>query len=223
MEQWTYKLDFQSAASVFSGLAVAGLVDRMIVRNGSGLPFIPGSTVKGRWRFFAERLLYSLEREKQQVGLKIHPKNGPFCKDRATACSICKIFGNPTLPSLIFISQAELDNGLQPLFQELLDQNPNPVMHPDAELRPGIALSRVRRSAMPDHLFFDEALPPAVFHGKILVNGELSESEVELLSVSAALVDSFGGRKAVGRGLLRKGIQINNIKKEGAIDDEDHN
>ena len=55
--KWLYRLSFASPVSVFSGLSVAGLVDRMVMRTVDGLPYIPGSTVKGRWRFTAERLL----------------------------------------------------------------------------------------------------------------------------------------------------------------------
>ena len=213
MTKWIYKLDFQSSVSIFSGLAVAGLVDRMVARNDRGLPYIPGSTIKGRWRFFAERFLHSLPKKEVPDDLKIHDKDGPFCKDIETACTICRLFGNPTLPSLIWIGQAVLDTKLQPLFEDLLKQNHNPVVHPDVELRPGIALSRIRRAALPDHLFFEEAVPPAVFFGKILVNGTLSDSEIKLLHASATLVDRLGGRKAVGRGILKKGIQIIDLKK----------
>ena len=217
MTEFTYTLTFRSSVSVFSGLAVAGLVDRMVVRNRDGLPCILGSSVKGRWRFFAERLLLS---SNLPVGLKMH--KGPLCKDRDTACTLCKLFGNSAFPSMIWVGQAELDNSLREPFQSLLKKNKNPVVHPDAELRPGIALSRTRRTAMDYHLFFDEAVPASViFTGSILVNGVLSDLERDFLIASGRLVDHIGGRKAVGRGILDGGIKINGGTKINSRTPED--
>src|SRR5215831_16622769 len=56
---YTYTIMFRSPVGVFTGLGVAGLVDRTMVREADGLPYIPGSSVKGRLRFFADRLLKS--------------------------------------------------------------------------------------------------------------------------------------------------------------------
>lgn len=211
MTKWTYTLKFRSSVSVFSGLAVAGLVDRMVMRNNKGLPFIPGSSVKGRWRFFAERLL-------QNGGLpddlKIHETGKPLCKHLKSRCTLCKLFGNPAFPSMLLVGQAELDESTRKLFENLLEQNPNPVIHPDAELRPGIAISRITGTTLKDHLFFNEAVPPVIFSGKLIINGTLNDNEEKFLKASARLVDRIGGRKSVGMGGLDGGIRI--VDKGGA-------
>ena len=46
--QFTYMLEFRGPLSIFTGLGIAGLVDRTVVRGSDGLPNVPGSTVKGR-------------------------------------------------------------------------------------------------------------------------------------------------------------------------------
>ena len=205
MVEWSYTLEFQSSASVFTGLAVAGLVDRMVMRCRGGQPFIPGSSVKGRWRFFAERLLRS---GGLPDSLRMHMPDNPLCKTADDACTVCKLFGNPSIPSLLWVGQAEPERVAKELIGRLLAENRNPVVHPDAELRPGIALSRLFRTALEDHLFFDEALPPLTFTGVVRINGPLSPDEEHFLKASARLVDRIGGRKAVGRGVLHEGIRI---------------
>jgi CRISPR/Cas system CSM-associated protein Csm3 (group 7 of RAMP superfamily) len=203
MTELQYELKFRTAVSTFSGLATAGLVDRMAVRDSKGLPCISGSSVKGRWRFFAERLLRA---RGLPAGLWIHDSNGPLCKD--SPCTLCKLFGSPAIPAMLQVGQAELDASLKSLFKRLLDSNPNPVIHPDAEIRPGTCLSRVRRTTLPAHLFFEEAIPPVTFCGQLIITGTITPVENEFLHASGRLVDRIGGRKAVGRGILDKGIEI---------------
>lgn len=216
MTEIRYNLTFRTPVSIFSGLAIAGLVDRMVMRNNEGLPYIPGSSVKGRWRFFAERLLRA---GSLPDGLKIHEMGGPLCKDVITEpsiermeksyCTLCKLFGNSSVPAMLYVSQAELNDSMKPLFRELLNQNQNPVVYPDTEIRPGIAISRTCRTTIDDHLFFDEAVPSSVtFSGKVLIKDTINDIERRFLMVSAKLVDRIGGRKAIGRGILENGIQI---------------
>lgn len=207
MTEWTYTLKFRSSVSVFSGLAVAGLVDRMVIRNHKGLPFIPGSSVKGRWRFFAERLL---QNDGLPDDLKIHKTGEPLCKNLKSRCTLCKFFGSPAFPSMLFVGQAELNETIKGHFENLLEQNPNPVIHLDSELRPGTAISRISRTTLKDHLFFSEAVPPVIFSGKVIINGTLNDNEEKLLKASARLVDRIGGRKSVGMGGLDGGIRIVN-------------
>jgi CRISPR/Cas system CSM-associated protein Csm3 (group 7 of RAMP superfamily) len=204
-----YKLTFEAAVSVFSGLAVAGLVDRMVVRDHRYLPVIPGSSVKGRWRFFAERSLRTIKAKNKLSGLWVHPEKGPLCKDREDACTVCRLFGSSTMPSLLWVGQAELDEALKQSFLSLLSMNSNPACHTDTEIRPGIAISRKFRTALKDHLFFDEAVSSgAIFFGEAKLVGIVSDEEQKFLKCSGTLVDRIGGRKAVGRGLLKKGIEI---------------
>ena len=213
MIEWTYALKFRTVVSVFSGMAVAGLVDNMVVRNHERIPFIPGSSVKGRLRFFAERLLRSVNGDATASGLRIHPVGGPDCKIPDSACTICRLFGNSSIPSYIWVGDADLDPSLKPFFKTLLDSNRNSVVHPDIEVRPGIAISRKLRTALPNHLFFDEAVPSMTsFLGSILINGSLNETETRFLIASARLVDRIGSRKAVGRGILETGIEIGRIE-----------
>jgi CRISPR/Cas system CSM-associated protein Csm3 (group 7 of RAMP superfamily) len=214
MMEWTYQLRFESAFGIFSGLSVAGLVDRMVVRDKSGLPIVPGSSVKGRWRYFAERILRA-----QKTGTNgnpfLHGAKQPACKlgGKETTCTICKWFGSPSITAALQVGSANLktdgDLDWPALFEALHKAAPGAVIRPDTEVRPGVALSRKFRTAQPDHLFFDEAVPPVLFEGTIRLILEPSPNERKFLIGTAALVDALGARKAAGRGRLTGGIRIN--------------
>lgn len=206
MENRSYILNFQSPTSVFSGLAVAGLVDRMVTRNQEQLPIIPGSSVKGRWRFFAERLARA-KPDNVSGPITLH-QGDAHCKSSGNACTICKLFGNPAIPGLLWVGDAELDTETAREIKRLLARGANPVINHDTEIRPGIALSRVRRDALPGHLFFDEAVPAVTFTGDVMIREKLNKTEEQFFKASARLVDRIGGRKAVGRGTLANGIEF---------------
>jgi CRISPR/Cas system CSM-associated protein Csm3 (group 7 of RAMP superfamily) len=199
-------LTFRAPVGVFTGLGIAGLVDRTVVRDAAGVPFIPGSTVKGRLRFFAERLLLS---GAALGSLRFHGTGQAHCKRASAACTVCHLFGNPALPSLVRVGQATLGSGWRSRVEELLAANRNPVVRPDVEIRPGIALSRRRRTALPDHLFLDETVPAGLsFEGTLTLDGAISEEEEAFLVGVGSLVDALGARKATGRGALDGGVRI---------------
>lgn len=201
-----YRLVFRSPVGVFTGLGVAGLVDRVVVRDASGLPHIPGSTVKGRLRFFAERVLTNAPAEAAE--LRRHRPDRPHCKDFAHACTVCRLFGNPAIPARLRVGPAVLPAPTADLFRQLLAADPNPVLRPDAELRPGIAVSRRLRSVVPDHLFFDETVPAVTFEGHLRLAKDLRDDEITFLQGVGRLVDALGSRKSAGRGRLDGGIRI---------------
>ncbi len=202
--EYSYRLDFRTPLSVFTGVGIAGLLDRIVVRNAEGLPYVPGSTVKGRLRFFAERLI----RSKSFPGALWFHSDGPWCKNANTACTICRLFGNPAVPALLRVRDAMLASNWRNLIRTSLQFNRNPVIHPDAGIRPGIAVSRTRRTVLADHLSFDETLPPLTFSGTLLTRDVLAPEEKRFLIAAGALVDGLGACKAAGGGRLENGIEI---------------
>jgi CRISPR/Cas system CSM-associated protein Csm3 (group 7 of RAMP superfamily) len=208
-ELWSYTLVFEAPVGVFTGLGIAGLVDRTVQRDARGMPIIPGSTVKGRLRFFAERLLRS---DHAPERCRIHEPDEPQCKRVADGCTVCRLFGNPSIPGLLKIGTATLEETWAKAFGELHEADRNPVARPDVEVRPGMALSRTRRTVLGDHLFFDETVPASVrFVGQIRVGrGVTPEEELFLIGAGAA-VDALGARKAAGRGRLAGGILIGKV------------
>lgn len=205
---YKYSLTFRAPVGIFTGLGMAGLVDRTMVRDAHGLPYIPGSSVKGRLRFFAERVLRT---GSGPQGYRLHDVQAPLCKEVGDACIFCRLFGNPAIPALIHVGQASPAAPWDTLLQEVQSSDPNPVLHRDAELRPGIALSRTRRTALPNHLFFDELVPAITFAGKLFLDSRVKPAEKRFLTAVGSLVDALGARKAAGRGRLEGGIRLEEL------------
>lgn len=208
-----YTLTFESPVGIFTGLGVAGLTDRTVVRRGSGLPFVPGSTVKGRLRFFAQRLLAA---GGAPEAFRAHDPAGPACKERSSACTVCRLFGSSSVPGALRVGDAEPEEATAELLLALRRAAANPVVSPDAEIRPMVAISRLRRTALQDHLAFDETVGPIRFRGEILLASPLRPHEVGFLRAVGRTVDALGGRKAAGRGRLTGGIVIGDEEASGA-------
>lgn len=206
---YDYALTFRAPVGVFTGLGIAGLLDRTIVRDAVGMPYIPGASVKGRLRFFTERLLRA---GSLPAGYRIHTiDDQPLCKVEEHACTLCHLFGNPALTAWVRVGQASPETRWETVLHELYRADANPVLHRDAEVRPGLAVSRLRRTALPDHLFFDEVVPAITFTGRLSLDTRLSSAEIHLLTQVGRLVDALGARKAVGRGRLEGGIRITEV------------
>ena len=86
----TYTLTFHAPVSIFTGLDIAGLIDRIAVRDVGGLLYVPGSNVKGRLRFFADRLL---QPGSLLLSYMLHAQNQPLCKglNQSTADWYCEV------------------------------------------------------------------------------------------------------------------------------------
>jgi len=209
----SYSLLFRSALSVFTGLGVAGLVDRTVVRTAAGLPYVPGSTVKGRWRWTAERLLRGAGRGQNTNPLWVHHIDAAYCKEWEGGCTVCRIFGNPALPAALQVGDAHLSEEWRDLFEEFAARSPRSRRRSapfplDTEVRPGVALSRVRGVAQSDCLFFDEAVPAVFFTGEWMLDRAISDAEWQFLVAVAGAVDGLGARKGGGRGMLDGGIVV---------------
>lgn len=92
---------------------------------------IPASSLKGRLRSRAEAILKSW-------GLKVcsAPDPGGMCRDQSDLCHICRVFGNPRFRSPIKFGEAKPQGDVM------------------EEIRSGVAINRIRKTALDQHLFF---------------------------------------------------------------------
>jgi len=209
----SYSLSFEAPVAVHTGLAVAGWVDGTVVRTAGGLPYVPGSTVKGRLRFTAERLLLSTGRTKgpkEENGTPLwrHDDQQPACKERSEACTICRLLGSAAIRGLVKVGDARLAPPWDSLFLDLQNVDRNPVIRPEVDIRPGIAICRQRRTVRDGALFFDETVPPVRFQGRLRLGAQVSQDERKFLRAVGRAVFALGSRKAVGRGALTGGVAI---------------
>ncbi|MCX7949849.1 MAG: RAMP superfamily CRISPR-associated protein [Treponemataceae bacterium] len=204
-------LEVISAICVGSTADVQGIgVDKATARDEEGKLMIPGSTLKGRIRWECERIGRAL-------GLEIcnPPRPDNMCphfwarKNEKTDrfCILCEIFGAPGRRSPLKFKDAILlkDERLRdtPVLQA--GKSVNERRSFDAQIRPGVSISRSRRTAFSQRLFFVEtSTPNAHFRFKAEIEGHLpSERHRGFLLAGIRALSFVGGGRSRGLGWVR--------------------
>ncbi len=115
-----YKLEFFSYWHCGSGLAAGADVDQLVVKDGNGLPFVPGKTIKGLVREAAEELSrlnpdkYASEQKLAEVFGLIPKVDG----SEAMPSKGCAFFSNAEFPDVD--KKQIIDEGLSNCLYERL-------------------------------------------------------------------------------------------------------
>lgn len=202
------KLELKVTWVVTTPLNIAGapgdvpLVDTPLLRRyeahrGGSEVLLPASTIKGKLRGEAERLVQTLR------------VPGRFCRGRSPdamcpacwwgktdpapdyRCLLCCLFGSPWHPAALQFS----------------DVTATDLRDAPGVVRPGVGLSRARGTAQEDLLFFVETTPPlaeGISFGTCDIGGEVPQQEAAaLLWIAAQQVAAIGNGRSRGRGWLR--------------------
>jgi CRISPR/Cas system CSM-associated protein Csm3 (group 7 of RAMP superfamily) len=192
--------EVEMSLCVGAGGSSGSLADKPLLRTADGRLVIPASQVKGRLRHQCERIARSLgwpvcESPKAQTMCPQwpHTPNGH--------CLICRIFGNPALPSRV-------------LFSDLVCAEPQETV--PTVLRPGVTINRRRGTAEDARLYFLETTPVRAglkFVGSLHILQDVPSENVfpqddppqtrMLLSAGLTLIDALGGSKSAGLGWVR--------------------
>lgn len=161
-------------------------VDKALARDVHGRPVIPATTIKGFLREKAEILLRSWG---QPVCLG--PEPGGMCKDHPF-CRICRAFGNPRFPSPLRFG----------------DGHPADELSDRTDVRSGVAISRHRRGAFPQRLFFIETMPSHPVEWVAAITGHFQDADqareaAALVALAATWGAAIGGAKSRGLGWLK--------------------
>lgn len=172
--------------------------DKVLARDATGRPVIPATTIKGFLREKAEILLSSWGQP-----VCMGPEPGRMCKDHPP-CRICRAFGNPRLPS--------------PL--RFKDGHPAEEISDRTDVRSGVAISRHRRGAFPQRLFFIESTPPRLMEWIAEITGHFENADqareaAALIALAATWGAAIGGAKSRGLGWLKE------VHVRAAIDGQD--
>lgn len=197
-----------TALCVGNGGSSGTLADKPIIKDAEGSLLIPASQLKGRLRHECEKIARGLDWAIcqspspqtmciQRVGL-----TGNFLRDeyRLTGyeeqhhCLICQIFGNPALTSRV-------------LFDDLICTD-DPDNLPEV-MRPGVAISRRRRTAEDQKLYFLETSPANArlrFEGHIHIQPSITFNRPDyakaLIWAGLQHIHALGGSKSAGLGWL---------------------
>jgi CRISPR/Cas system CSM-associated protein Csm3 (group 7 of RAMP superfamily) len=184
------KITTNTPICVGSGIPKTGLqVDKATTKDKDGNLIIPASTIKGKIRANCEKLLKALNNNivcESPKSENMCP-NSPFIKN--PPCPVCRIFGSSFYRSNLFFKDA--------VWKEQIEDK-NLLL----EVRPGVVISRKRRTVEEGLLYFTETsasgLKP-IFISE--VEGELrNEKELALLIAGIKFINSFGGGKSRGLG-----------------------
>ena len=122
-------------------------------------------------------------------------------------CDLCTIFGTTAKRSALWFGDMALkhDERLRdtPILQPRKSANERRPF--DAQIRPGVSISRARRAAFSENLFFTEtSAPNAHFHFQAVIEGELpSDRHCALLLAGVRCLSLVGGGRSRGLGWVR--------------------
>ncbi|MFQ6028578.1 MAG: RAMP superfamily CRISPR-associated protein [Dehalococcoidia bacterium] len=215
-----YLVQLQGPIHVGSGVGFARMVDDLMVRTSLPdrpeveVPYIPGSTIKGRVRANSRRLA-------DLLGLTVCNRGGQDRVCKQLPCIQCRLFGSTFFPgelnfqdslltldwqTLALLPHSRRDDGLAPLAL--------------SSIRQGNQLERGTRTTQPDFLFSMEHTAEQLrFTGKITGSftpahpegwTSLLPQECWMLISSLQMVDKIGGMK--GRGLGRCKVQVSALR-----------
>ncbi len=207
----SYCINWEGRWHVGSGYQSAA-ADRLLRRLGGadGVPFVPGSQIKGVLRYQCERLALALGLdavnphagiEEDEKMLVTHFK--PLTKSTLV---VDRLFGSRYQGECLFLTNAE------PVSQE--DKT-------NTAVQPRTAMDRVTGTVMEQHLFATEfAEKGTKFQGTIRARhpaGVLTQDgdgfpyEYVLLLVSLLSLDALGGDKSIGSGRCEIQVQENTL------------
>lgn len=176
-------------------------VDKTLARDSEGRWVIPATTVKGFLRERAEILLRTWGHR-----VCIGPEPGKMCNSQ-TLCLICQVFGNPR-----HLSTLHFADGL-------------PLIEMDSAVRSGVAISRHRRAAYPQRLFFLETTEPMPTQWRARCEGDFPDADTAkkaaaLVALAARWGTAIGGGKTRGLGWI-KDVQVKATLNEAKIAEQD--
>lgn len=202
------ELEVLSALCVGSTADVQGVgIDKATTRDVDGKLIIPGSTLKGRLRWECERIARALDWDVCQS-----PQADNMCPyywhhrsvQEERFCDICQIFGSSARHSALWFGTAKLkdDERLRntPVLQSRKFVNERRPF--DAQIRPGVSISRARRAAFSERLFFTEtSAPNAHLRFEAVIEGDLaSDRHRALMLAGARSLSLVGGGRSRGLG-----------------------
>lgn len=172
-------------------------IDRATIKDKLGAIYIPGSTIKGKAKYFARQMANSF-------GLKYCTEDNP-CKD--DPCIVCSTFGSPLHQGKFFFTDATLPKEIIKPLTEENEENSAISRRSFLNTRTGTKIDRRFGTVEEDHLFTTETgmrgltLTAKIYGmGNDFIPGKGNlPVELNLLLGSLSLITHLGGD--VSRGL----------------------
>jgi len=215
-ESFRIRLTMTSDWHVGSGMGRPGNVDRLIIRDSDGLPFVPAKTLRGIWRDACERLCRGLD-------------NGQLAE---WSRLVDQLFGSQPALGLkdptgrhSDPTQTPLESAVQIRSARIPCRLRNQLGRADPQIRqamtfvkPGVKIDRRSGSAQADHLRFEEVARKGTIleaECQLHVSESVRETAGALLIASAKLVERLGGKRRRGLGCCR--LEVLDVDANKAI------
>lgn len=209
MTKRTIEVTFHSAFHHGSGYGLAGVVDRAVLRDSRGTPFLSGAALKGKLRHAALRVLLARE----EPACPYADDEGAVCKgpDR---CLLCRLFGSPLFSGRLIFGDA-YPAGESKAVIEALSVRKEGIYHRDSSIRFGIGMSRSTGRVAPQLLFSSETLPESLVFSAPLY-GDLAAEEEEIIDGACRVLTHFGAGGSRGLGQCTFAVRKAEDREVGA-------
>lgn len=188
----TLKITLQSGLHHGSGFGTSGLVDRAVLRDSSGIPYLAASAIKGKLRHSALRVLLSEELPACQTG------DAPVWCNDADPCSLCRAFGSPRREGDLWFTDAYPIGETRQLLADLAELSRPNGMFRDSAVRARTSMDRKLGTVRSRLLYTTEVLPEfLVLTAEI--RGYTAPHEA-LLQKACTLITHIGADSARGLG-----------------------
>jgi CRISPR/Cas system CSM-associated protein Csm3 (group 7 of RAMP superfamily) len=203
-------ITLQSALHIGTGLGLAQILDDRIVQGphpqaeGADLPYVPGSSLKGRLRYHVRRLS-ALIGEYQQA---------------ASGGSERRLFGSPAAPGGLHFGDAYIADVTLARKLAGIRDDPPLAQHYARSERSFVALSRGRRVALDQRLFRLELADlglvfAADVRGRLGRQSDEAEYDLALLLAASRELTHLGGHKGRGLGYCR--LHVSEVFVDGSV------
>ena len=193
-------LRFDSDWHVGSGAGIPGSVDRQVLRDEEGFPYVPGKTLTGILRDAAEWIADVRDAEKKGNKWK-NALIGLFGEQPESHGGTSGSFASG---AAVGIGSAELSRDLRNYIQELRKASGPDLCAALFTVRPGVKIDRATGRALEDHLFSTERVRGCTLYAPVkYLRGPLSEDEKTLLEDAVKAVRRLGGKRRRGGGRCR--------------------
>ncbi|MCB8983455.1 MAG: hypothetical protein H6659_06510 [Ardenticatenaceae bacterium] len=189
MVEINVKISARSPLNIGAGAQQGTLAQQGMVKDTHGWPYIPASSLKGKWRHAVEQVARSLEMP------EVCTTNDRMCR-RQDPCIVCQIFGSPWSPGKLHFANLVLSG--PPVILTLQE---DPSYYPRTVERTGVAINRQRRVAEDHHLYNTELFWPGIeleFSG--ILRGDISQRQAALLQAGLRLLTTLGRGNTGGLG-----------------------
>jgi CRISPR-associated protein Csx10 len=200
-EPLNLRISFASDWGIGTGAGRQGSIDRLIARDGDGLPFVPATTLRGMWRDAAGQLAFGLDDGQPGGGWsKLVP--AIFGSEPAVMPDETE----KPIPSRLSVGDMRFPC---PEARYLSHKTSKPLADALTFVKPGVAIHETKGMAKPEMLRFEEVARQGIaLKGKARIDASGLDGKAEstvrsFLLAALQFIERIGSKRRRGAGLCK--------------------